>query len=98
MLDIDSTAVVPPQAGGSSPGESIRRFGLTGGPLVLAIRGHGELTVRDPASLQQLIDLVDRLEQIDEVRDRLRELDEGKPGLSLEQAKEHARQKYGISV
>ena len=98
MLDVDSALESSSELVVGRLGESIRRAGGGGEALVLVIPGHGELVVRDRASLEQLLALVDGLEQIDEVRDRVREFAAGKPGLSLEEAKEHARRKYGISL
>ena len=77
--------------------EFLRQLKETGKPVVLTINGKAELVVQDAGSYQKLLELVDRLETIEAVREGMKEIEEGK-GISLEEAKEQARAKHGISL
>ena len=87
------------QAGGATSGKlaHVQQWIDEKKPIQLSINERVNLTVEDEKSRRLLLDLVDRLEMLEDIKTSRRELDEGK-GLSLQQAKEHARQKYGISV
>ena len=77
--------------------EFLRQLKETGKPVVLTINGKAELVVQDAGSYQKLLELADRLETIEAVREGMKEIEEGK-GISLEEAKEQARAKHGISL
>jgi hypothetical protein len=94
MLDIKGDINPPP----SSPVvRLLLQLKESGQPITLSINGKAELPVQDATSFEMLLDLVDRLDCIEAIREGLKELDEGK-GLSLEQVKQHARNKYGIPL
>ena len=68
-----------------------------GEPVVISINGKVDLAVSDEGSFQMLVDLVDRLELFEVLKQATKDLDEGK-GLSLEEVRDQARVKYGISL
>ena len=74
----------------------LRQLKETGEPVILTINGKAELVVQDAGSYQKLLELVDRLETIEAVREGMKEFEQGE-GISLEEAKEQARVKHGIS-
>ena len=96
MLDVDRISdPIPP--GTSKAAHLLHQLDEQGEPIVLSINGKLSIAVSDDGSFRRLVDLVERLELL-EVLDRARkDLDEGK-GLSMEEFKEQARVKYGISL
>jgi hypothetical protein len=66
-------------------------------PIVISINGKVDLLIADEGSFRLLADLVDRLELLQALKQATKDLDDGK-GLSLEEVKEQARVKYGISL
>ena len=96
MLDLDRVSdQVPPGMGEIV--YLLRRLKEAGEPISISINGRGHLAVSDDASYRMLLELVDRLELIEVLHQNTKDLDEGK-GLSLEEVKEQARTKYGISL
>ena len=96
MLDIDR-ASDQIQPGMNKVAHLLRQLDEKGEPIVLTINGKAEIAVADDGSFRMLIDLVDRLELLEVLKKATKDLDEGK-GLSLEEVKEQARVKYGISL
>ena len=66
-------------------------------PVTISINGKVEIAISDEGSFQMLVKLVDRLELLEALKQGMKDLDEGK-GLSMEEVKEQARLKYGISL
>lgn len=55
-----------------------RQLKETGEPIVLTVNGKAELVVRDVASYQKLLEIVERLETIEGIRAGLEEMYAGK--------------------
>lgn len=97
MLDLDQISDQAP----TTMGEILyllHRLKAAGEPITLSINGRGDLPIKDDGAYQLLLNLVDRLEVTEVLRERLADLDAGRPTLSMEEAKEQVRAKYGISV
>ena len=77
--------------------ELIQQLKDAGQPIVLAICGKVELVVQDDNSFEQLLEVIDRVETIEAIRQGMKEIEEGK-GVTLEEFREHVRQKHGISI
>jgi PHD/YefM family antitoxin component YafN of YafNO toxin-antitoxin module len=69
----------------------------TGDPVILTINGKAELVVQDAASYQKLLDLAEAAKVIEGIRQGLEDMKAGRT-MSLDDFKEHARKKHGISV
>lgn len=96
MLDLDRISdQVPPGMG--KVVHLLHQLDEQGEPIVISINGKVDIAVADDGSFRMLVDLVDRLELLEVLKRATKELDEGK-GLSLEEVKEQARVKYGISL
>ncbi len=96
MLDLDRISdQVPP--GTCKVVHLLRQLDDHGEPIVISINGKADLMISDEGSFQMLVNLVDRLELFEVLKQATKDLDEGK-GLSLEEVKEQARLKYGISL
>jgi hypothetical protein len=96
MLDLDRISdQVPPGTGKIV--HLLHQLDDQGEPIVISINGKVDLAVSDDRSFQMLVDLVDRLELLEVLKQAKKDLDEGK-GLSMEEVKEQARVKYGISL
>jgi hypothetical protein len=96
MLDLDRmTDPVPPGMG--KVVHLLYQLEEQGQPIILSINGKAEIAVADEASFRQLIALIDQLELVETLKQATKDLDEGR-GLSLEEVKEQARVKYGISL
>ena len=67
-----------------------------GQQITLVINGTVELAVEDDASYQKLEEFVDWLDPVANLRERIEDFKAGKPGISLEAAREAIRQKHGI--
>jgi hypothetical protein len=80
-----------------NPVKLVRQLQETGQPAVLTINEEVKLVVQDPTSYQMLLELVDRLDTIEAIREGMKEIDEGK-GLSLAEAMDQVREKYGIPL
>jgi hypothetical protein len=91
------TKIDPVPATKCNPVELVRKLQESGQPVVLTINGQIELVVQDATSYQVLLELVDRLDTIEAIREGIKEIDEGK-GISLEEAMDQIRRKYGISL
>ncbi len=95
MLDLDRISdQVPP---GMGKVVHLLQLDEQGEPIVISINGKVDIAVADDGSFRMLVDLVDRLELLEVLKWATKDLDEGK-GLSLEEVKEQARVKYGISL
>lgn len=95
MLDTEPDISPPP----SSP--TVRRlleWKKAGEPIALSINGRVELEVKDEGSFRLLLELADRLDLDQILRERIADFDRGDEGVSLEQAKEEARRKCGLSL
>ena len=77
--------------------EFLQQLKVTGEPVVLTINGKAELVVQDAASYQKLLDLADEAKILEGIRQGLEDVKAGRT-ISLEDFKEHARKKHGISV
>ena len=93
MLDTDREIDHPPT---SQAVRRLRQMKQAGEPLTLVVNGTIQLTVEDDASYQKLEELVDWLDRVAILRERLEDFKAGKPGISLEAAREAIRQKHGI--
>jgi hypothetical protein len=80
-----------------NPVKLVRKLQETGQPAVLTINGEVKLVIQDATSYQMLLELVDRLDTIEAIREGMKEIDEGK-GLSLAEAMDQVRKKYGIPL
>jgi PHD/YefM family antitoxin component YafN of YafNO toxin-antitoxin module len=69
----------------------------TGEPIVLTINGKAELVVQDAVAYQKLLDLAEAAKVMEGIRQGLEDMKAGRLN-SLEDFKDHARSKYGISV
>lgn len=97
MLDLDRISDQAPPFMGKTV-YLLRQLKAAGEPITLSVNGRGHLSIQDDESYQLLLDLVDRLELTEVLRERLADLDAGRPMLSMEEAKERIRAKYGISI
>jgi len=96
MLDVERISdSVPPGIG--KVVHLLHQLDEQGEPVVISINGKAEIAVADDGSFRMLLALVDRLELLETLRRATKDLDEGK-GVSLEEVKEQARVKYGISL
>ncbi len=77
--------------------EFVQQLKETGEPLVLTINGKAELVVQDAASYQKLLDLAEEARVVEGIRQGLEDMKAGRT-VTLDDFKEHARDKYGISV
>lgn len=77
--------------------EFLRQLKATGEPVVLTINGKAELVVQDAASYQKLLDLTEAARVVEGIRQGLEDMKAGRT-ISLDDFKEHARKKHGISV
>jgi prevent-host-death family protein len=77
--------------------EFLRQLKDTGEPVVLTINGKAELVVQDAASYQKLLDLAEEAKVVEGIRQGLEDVKAGRT-ISLDDFKEHARKKHGISV
>jgi prevent-host-death family protein len=75
----------------------LRQLKDTGEPVVLTINGKAELVVQDAASYQKLLDLAEEAKVVEGIRQGLEDMKAGRT-ISLDDFKEHARKKHGISV
>jgi hypothetical protein len=96
MLDLDRISDQLPPGSGKAL-DLLYELEDSDEPIVISINGKVDLTVADDGSFRLLADLVDRLELLQALKQATKDLDEGK-GLSLEEVKEQARVKYGISL
>jgi hypothetical protein len=96
MLDLDQVSDQAPPAMGKTV-YLLRKLKDAGEPITISVNGRGNLVVADDGSYGMLLDLVDRLELIEVLKQNKKELDDGK-GLSLEEVKEQAKNKYGYSL
>ena len=96
MLDLDRDSDQAPPCVGETA-YLLRRLKEAGEPITISVNGKGTLRIADEGSYGMLLDLIDRLETIESINEGNKELDEGK-GLSLEEVKEQAKQRYGISL
>jgi sulfur carrier protein ThiS len=95
MLDLDRISdQVPPGMG--KVVHLLHQLDDQDEPIVISINGKVDLAVSDEGSFRMLVDLVDRIELMEVLKQARKDLDEGK-GLSMEEVKEQARVKYGIS-
>jgi hypothetical protein len=96
MLDTNPEIQVP-----SSPRRNTVRLldqlREAGEPIVLNVNGKVELRVEDESSYQKLIELVDHIETLEALRESLKDEAEGRL-VSMDEVRERARRKYGISV
>ena len=95
MPDPGQVAVAMPGSGQVT--QFVQQLKDSGRATELVVAGRPPLMVADATSYQLLLDLIDRLEMLEDIQIASRELEEGE-GLSIEQAKDHARRKYGIPV
>ena len=77
--------------------EFLRQLKETGDPVILTINGKAELVVQEAASYQKLLDLAEEAKMIEGIRQGLEDMRAGR-SMSLEDFKDHARKKHGISV
>ena len=77
--------------------EFLRQLKETGEPVVLTINGKAELVVQDAASYQRLLDLAEEARVVEGIRQGLEDMKAGRT-MSLDDFKNHARKKHGISV
>jgi prevent-host-death family protein len=77
--------------------EFLQQLKETGDPVILTINGKAELVIQDAASYQRLLDLAEEAKVIDGIRQGLEDMKAGRI-MSLDDFKEHARKKHGISV
>jgi PHD/YefM family antitoxin component YafN of YafNO toxin-antitoxin module len=77
--------------------EFLQQLKETGDPVILTINGKAELVIQDAASYQKLLDLADEAKVIEGIRQGLEDMKAGRT-MSLDDFKEHARKKHGISV
>lgn len=75
----------------------LRQLKDTGQPVVLTIDGQADLVVQDAASYQKLVDLAEESKVVEGIRRGLGDMRAGRT-ISLDDFKEHARKKHGISV
>ena len=96
MLDLDQISdQVPPGVGKIV--HLLHQLDDQDEPIVISINGKVDLAISDEGSFRMLVELVDRIELLEALKQATKSLDEGK-GLSLEEVKEQARVKYGISL
>ena len=69
----------------------------TGQPLVLTVDDETGVVVQDAAAYQKLLDLVEEARAVESIRQGLADRDAGRT-ISLDEFKEHARRKHGISI
>jgi PHD/YefM family antitoxin component YafN of YafNO toxin-antitoxin module len=77
--------------------EFLQQLKQTGDPVILTINGKAELVVQDAASYQKLLDLAEEAKVIEGIRQGLEDMKAGRT-MSLDDLKDHARKKHGISV
>ena len=77
--------------------EFLRQLKETGEPVVLTINGKAELVVQDAASYQKLLDLAEESKVVEGIRQGLEDMKAGRT-ISLDDFKDHAKKKHGISV
>jgi PHD/YefM family antitoxin component YafN of YafNO toxin-antitoxin module len=75
----------------------VQQLKETGEPLVLTINGKAELVVQDAASYQKLLDLAEEAKVLEGIRQGLENMKAGRT-IGLDDFKEHARKKHGISI
>ena len=77
--------------------EFLQQLKETGEPVVLTTNGKAELVVQDATSYQKLLDLAEAAKVVEGIRQGLEDMKAGRT-ISLDEFKEHARKKHGISV
>lgn len=77
--------------------ELIRQIQETGEPVVVAVGGQAELVVQDAAAYRKLLELVEQARAVEGIRQGLEDREAGRT-ISLDDFREHARRKHGISV
>jgi hypothetical protein len=97
MQDVDRASEQTPPGMGQTA-YLLRKLRKAGEPITLSVNGRGDLSIKDDWSFQKLIELVDLLETTELLRERLEGPDEDREWLTLEEVKEQARAKYGISL
>ena len=75
----------------------VRQMKETGEPIVLTINGKAELVVQDAASYQKLLDIAEEAKIMEGIRRGLEDMKAGRT-MSLDDFKDHARSKHGISI
>ncbi len=93
MSDSDDQLLLPPPS--SKPVRDLFQLKDDGEPITLTINGKITLPVRDEASFDKLVDLVEWLDEVEEVRLAVEEIEQGK-GISLEDAKARLRERHGV--
>ncbi|WP_165069858.1 type II toxin-antitoxin system Phd/YefM family antitoxin [Paludisphaera rhizosphaerae] len=76
--------------------EFIQQLKETGEPIVLTINGKAEVVVQDAASYQKLRELVEAARIFEGIREGIEDMKAGRT-VSLDELKEHARNKHGLS-
>ena len=75
----------------------LQQLKATGEPVVLTISGKAELVVRDAASYQKSLDLAEEARVVEAIRQGLADREAGRT-ISLDEFKDQARRKQGVSV
>lgn len=76
--------------------EFIQQLKETGEPIVLTINGKAEVVVQDAASYQKLREIVEAARIFEGIREGIEDMKAGRT-VSLDELKEHARNKHGLS-
>jgi hypothetical protein len=97
MLDLDRLIDEAPPGMGKTA-YLLRQLKKAGEAITVSVNGRGQLMIEDDSSYQKLLDLVDGLESVELLRERLKEPEGGQKWLTLEEFKEQARSKHGISL
>jgi prevent-host-death family protein len=77
--------------------EFLRQLKETGEPVVLTVDGKAELVVQDAASYRKLLEQAEESNVLEGIRQGLEDAKAGRT-IGLEEFKEHARKKHGISA
>ena len=93
MSNADDELLLPPPS--SKPVRDLLRLRDDGEPITLTINGKITLPVRDAASFDKLLDLVEWLDTVEILRERLDNADERKC-LSLEEVRARLGEKHGV--
>ena len=95
MLDIDRIPdQIPPGMG--KVGYLLRHLMRAGEPITISVNGRAQLPIGD-SSYEELLTFVDLVETTEILRERLEAFHAGEKGVSLDEIKEEALRRYGLT-
>ena len=95
MIETEDDIVHPPN---SPVARILLQLKESGEPILLSINGKAEVTIKDDASLEKLLDLLEFVDCVEAIREGMAFFDNGGKGISLEEAKAEIRRKHGVSL